>query len=153
MTATAPMSQRRQADQARRRQRVITAIQNATRSGDTVSVSSISRAAAVDRSFLYRHPDLLAQAHAAQTEPTAGLGAPADISTNSSVRSPALSKPTSMSPHSCRNARKNSPPHAKPTASRTTGHQPRLANAHPLPQALAFRPHRGKPRSDDQFAT
>jgi hypothetical protein len=72
MTTTTPMSQGRQADQARRRQRVTTAIQNAARSGDPVSVASISRAAGVDRSFLYRHPDLLAQAHAAQTEPAAG---------------------------------------------------------------------------------
>jgi len=80
MTASTPMSQGHQADQARRRQRVITAIQNAARSGDPVSVASISRAAGVDRSFLYRHPDLLAQAHAAQTEPAAGTSQAAGVS-------------------------------------------------------------------------
>lgn len=80
MTATTPMNQGRQADRARRRQRVITAIQNAAWSGDPVSVSSISRAAGVDRSFLYRHPDLLAHAHAAQTEPAAGTSQGAGVS-------------------------------------------------------------------------
>ena len=65
------MNQGRRADQARRPW-FITAIQDAARSGDPVSVSAIARAASVDRSFLYRHPDLLAQLHAAQTAPTAG---------------------------------------------------------------------------------
>jgi len=64
MTAGTPMDRGRQADQARRRQRVMTAIQDAVRSGDPVSVSAIARAGSVDRSFLYRHPDLLAQVHA-----------------------------------------------------------------------------------------
>jgi hypothetical protein len=49
--------------------RVITAIQDAARSGAPVSVSSIARAARVDRSFLYRHPDFLAQVHAVQGAP------------------------------------------------------------------------------------
>jgi chromosome segregation ATPase len=34
-------------------------------------VSAIARAAAVDRTFLYRHPDLLSQVHLAQDRPTA----------------------------------------------------------------------------------
>ena len=49
------------ADSARRRQRVIAALNHAAAEGAEISVSGIARAAAVDRSFLYRHRDLLAQ--------------------------------------------------------------------------------------------
>ncbi|MGH3274638.1 MAG: hypothetical protein ACRDNZ_10030 [Streptosporangiaceae bacterium] len=70
MTDT-PMTRGRRADSARRRQRVIKAINDAGASGGELSVSAIARAAAVDRTFLYRHPDLLAQAHLAQERPTA----------------------------------------------------------------------------------
>jgi len=61
---TEAMRQGRQADSARRRQRVITALQRASRHQAEVSVSAIARAAGVDRSFLYRHRDLLAKIHA-----------------------------------------------------------------------------------------
>jgi hypothetical protein len=67
---TNTLAQGRQADSARRRQRVIKAINAATTSGTEISVSAIARAARVDRTFLYRHRDLLAQIHAAQTQPT-----------------------------------------------------------------------------------
>jgi hypothetical protein len=70
MTET-PMIRGRQADSARRRQRVIKAINDASASGAELSVSAIARAAAVDRTFLYRHPDLLAQVHLAQERPAA----------------------------------------------------------------------------------
>jgi septal ring factor EnvC (AmiA/AmiB activator) len=50
---------------------VIKAINEASGRGGDVSMSAIARAAAVDRTFLYRHPDLLAQAHVAQTRPGA----------------------------------------------------------------------------------
>lgn len=70
MTDT-PLIRGRRADSARRRQRVIKAINDAGASGGELSVSAIARAAAVDRTFLYRHPDLLAQAHLAQERPTA----------------------------------------------------------------------------------
>jgi hypothetical protein len=59
----------RQADSARRRQRVLAAIERASRDGAEISASAIARAAAVDRSFLYRHRDLLAQIHAAEACP------------------------------------------------------------------------------------
>lgn len=68
MTAAAPMVQGRRADSARRRQRVVKAINEASSCGGEISVSAIARAAAVDRTFLYRHPDLLAKVHA-QTRP------------------------------------------------------------------------------------
>jgi Family of unknown function (DUF6262) len=71
MTAAAPMVRGRRADSARRRQRVVKAINEASSRGGEISVSGIARAAAVDRTFLYRHPDLLAKVHAAQTRPAA----------------------------------------------------------------------------------
>lgn len=65
------MRQGRQADSARRRQRVIAALNKATTDGTEISVSAIARAAAVDRSFFYRHRDLLAQLHALEATPPA----------------------------------------------------------------------------------
>ena len=73
---TEAMSKGRQADSARRRQRVITALNLASRDGTEISVSGIARAADVDRSFLYRHPDLLSKIHALQAVPP-GTGGPA----------------------------------------------------------------------------
>ncbi|MFC8290544.1 DUF6262 family protein [Streptomyces sp. NPDC057242] len=61
----------RQADTERRRQRVATAVKNAARNGTPISVSAIARQAGVDRSFLYRHRDLLEIVHAAELEPAA----------------------------------------------------------------------------------
>jgi len=49
---TAAMAKGRQADSARRHQRVIAALSKASADGTEISVSSIARAAAVDRSFL-----------------------------------------------------------------------------------------------------
>ena len=63
-TNTTTMLAGRQADSQRRRQRVITALNRAAAAGDEISVSGIARAAGVDRTFLYRHPDLLARLHA-----------------------------------------------------------------------------------------
>ena len=65
----------RRADSARRRQRVIAAINRAATDGTEISVSAIARAAAVDRTLLYRHRDLLTQIHATQAGPPgAGTG-------------------------------------------------------------------------------
>ncbi|MFJ8510369.1 DUF6262 family protein [Streptomyces avermitilis] len=61
----------RQANSERRRQRVATAIKNAAKSGTPISVSAIARQAGVDRTFLYRHRDLLELVHAAELEPAA----------------------------------------------------------------------------------
>lgn len=71
MTNNNPMIDGRRADSARRRQRVIKAINDASTRGDEISVSAIARAAGVDRTFLYRHDDLLGQVHAAQANPAA----------------------------------------------------------------------------------
>jgi hypothetical protein len=66
---TAEMRKGRQADSARRRQRVIAALDRAAADGAEVSVSGIARAAAVDRTFLYRLRDLLEKIHALEAAP------------------------------------------------------------------------------------
>jgi hypothetical protein len=72
---TQAMMKGRQADSARRRQRVIAALNKATTDGAEISVSGIARAAAVDRTFLYPHRDLLEMIHALEaTPPTPGAG-------------------------------------------------------------------------------
>ncbi|MFD5786699.1 DUF6262 family protein [Streptomyces sp. NPDC127037] len=66
---TTPMIQGRRADSTRRRRRVQKALNEAAKNGTEISVSAIARSAGVDRTFLYRHRDLLAQVHAAASEP------------------------------------------------------------------------------------
>jgi len=66
---TETMRKGRQADSARRRQRVLAALDHAAASGTEISVSGIARAAGVDRTFLYRHRDLLEKIHAAEAAP------------------------------------------------------------------------------------
>jgi len=80
---SSPMIQGRQADSARRRQRVIKAINQATADGTELSVSGIARAARVDRTFLYRHADLLQQVHLAQARAPLGEGDTAAVSRDS----------------------------------------------------------------------
>ena len=65
---TAAMAEGRRADTARRRQRVIKALNDAR--GDDLTVTAIARTAGVDRTFLYRHRDLLGQIHAMAAQPT-----------------------------------------------------------------------------------
>ena len=69
-TRSTAMTQGRRADSARRRQRVLKALNDATNQGDQISVSGIARRAGVDRSFFYRHRDLLEQIHAAEAQPS-----------------------------------------------------------------------------------
>jgi hypothetical protein len=68
---TGAMAKGRQADSARRRQRVIAALSKAAGDGTEISVAGIARAAGVDRTFFYRHRDLLAQLHALEATPPA----------------------------------------------------------------------------------
>ncbi len=68
------MAKGRQADSARRRERVIAALSKAATDGTEISVSAIARSAAVDRSFIYRHRDLLSKIHATEASPLAGEG-------------------------------------------------------------------------------
>jgi chromosome segregation ATPase len=67
----------RGADTTRRRQRVLAAINNARNVGDDLTVASIARNANVNRSFLYRHQDLLTQLHLAQEQPSTDDTGPA----------------------------------------------------------------------------
>ncbi|MEU1520110.1 DUF6262 family protein [Streptomyces sp. NPDC005811] len=59
----------RQADSARRRERVLKALDVLLRSNQDITVSGLARAARVDRTYLYRHRDLLERVHAAAAAP------------------------------------------------------------------------------------
>ena len=76
---TAAMKTGREADSARRRQRVIATLNRAVADGTEITVAGIARAAAVDRAFLYRHRDLLGKIHALQAAlpPGSGTAGPA----------------------------------------------------------------------------
>lgn len=75
MTTAAALARARQDDTARRRQRVLDVLAGPPDSLNELSVASIARAAGVHRSFLYRHPDLLAAALAhIANPPTAASG-------------------------------------------------------------------------------
>ncbi|MDW6066410.1 DUF6262 family protein [Streptomyces sp. FXJ1.4098] len=63
------MSDGRRADSARRRERVLKALDTMLRSDAEITVSALARAARVDRTFLYRHRDLLQRVHAAAAAP------------------------------------------------------------------------------------
>ena len=59
----------RRADTARRRQRVVNAVNDTVANGQEITASGIARRAGVDRTFLYRHRDLLEQVHTAAAQP------------------------------------------------------------------------------------
>ncbi|WP_326720425.1 DUF6262 family protein [Streptomyces sp. NBC_00243] len=59
----------KRADSARRRERVTQAIEAALTSGGDITVSGLARVARVDRTFLYRHRDLLERIHVAANTP------------------------------------------------------------------------------------
>ena len=67
-----PMLDGRRAESIRRRHRVLAALDRVATDGGEINASGIARAAGVDRTFLYRHRDLLERIHALQTEPTTG---------------------------------------------------------------------------------
>jgi hypothetical protein len=66
-------AQGRQQAARRRRERVQNIIDNTQRAGGSLTVSAIARAASVDRSYLYRHPDLLQRLHQHQAVPTVSV--------------------------------------------------------------------------------
>jgi Family of unknown function (DUF6262) len=83
---TDAMRRGRQSDSDRRRQRVTAALQRAAADGTEISASAIARAAGVDRSFIYRHRDLLQQIHTAQTAPPDGGQATGPAVTRASLQ-------------------------------------------------------------------
>ena len=87
---TETMRKGRQADSARRRQRVITALDRAAANGSEISVSGIARAAGVDRTFLYRHRDLLEKIHAAEAAPPPAGGTAGPAVTRASLQADLL---------------------------------------------------------------
>jgi Family of unknown function (DUF6262) len=64
----------RQADSARRRDRVAKALADTVAAGEEISISAIAARAGVDRTFLYRHRDLLEQIHTAEAQPRSATG-------------------------------------------------------------------------------
>jgi hypothetical protein len=89
-TRAQAMREGRHADSARRRQRVTAALDRTAAQGSEISVSSIARAAGVDRSFLYRHRDLLGKIHALAAEPPATNGATGPAVTRASLQADLL---------------------------------------------------------------
>jgi len=88
---TGAMRKGRQADSARRRQRVLAALGKAVAAGQEISVAGIARAAAVDRTFLYRHRDLLEKIHVLEAAPpAAGDGTPGPGVTRASLQADLL---------------------------------------------------------------
>lgn len=87
---TQPMREGRHADTARRRQRVTVALDRATAQDGEISVSAIARAAGVDRSFLYRHRDLLGKIHALAAEPPAASAGAGPAVTRASLQADLL---------------------------------------------------------------
>jgi len=79
----------RQADSVRRRQRVTTAISQASSNGTEISVAGIARAA-VDRTFLYRHRDLLEKIHILEVAPPAAGQAAGPAVTRASLQADLL---------------------------------------------------------------
>ena len=72
ITSVRSMHDGRRDDSMRRRQRVLAALDQAAAAGDRITTSGIARAAGVDRTFLYRHRDLMEKIHALQADPVPG---------------------------------------------------------------------------------
>ena len=87
---TTAIRQGRQADSARRRQRVIAVLGRAATEGTEISASGIARAAGVDRSFLYRHRDLLEKIHALEAAPPPAGDTPGPTVTRASLQADLL---------------------------------------------------------------
>nr|WSW48681.1 hypothetical protein OG296_36695 [Streptomyces sp. NBC_01001] len=81
------MIEGRRADTGRRRQRVLTALAQAAKDGSETSVTAIARRAGVDRTFLYRHRDLLARIHAQAAEPATAPGGHGPAVSRASLKS------------------------------------------------------------------
>jgi len=65
----AAMVDRRRAETDRHRQRALAAITAAKAEGEAITVAGVARRAGVDRTFFYRHRDLLDHIHALAAQP------------------------------------------------------------------------------------
>jgi hypothetical protein len=86
---TRPMLDGRHDDSRRRRQRVLAVVDQAAAAGDPISASAIARAAGVDRTFHYRHRDLLEKIHALQADPVPDMNSDHTV-THASLRADLL---------------------------------------------------------------
>lgn len=82
----AALAEGRRADTARRRQRVLVALADAAAAGAEISVSGVARCAGVDRTFLYRHRDLLEKLHEIEAQLSASTDA-SPVATRASLPS------------------------------------------------------------------
>ncbi|MFD3843026.1 DUF6262 family protein [Streptomyces sp. NPDC058642] len=80
---TSAMRNGREAGTERRRSRVQEAIQAAARHGTPLTASAIARTARVDRTFLYRHRDLLELLHTASLRPAGEMPQPGAVTRSS----------------------------------------------------------------------
>lgn len=71
-----PLVRSRTDDSARRRRRVLKALDELTSDGQPISVSAVARHAGVHRSLIYRHTDLHATVAARATQPADGPAGP-----------------------------------------------------------------------------
>ncbi|MDQ6783050.1 MAG: DUF6262 family protein [Actinomycetota bacterium] len=72
---TTAMAEGRRAAADRHRQRVLAAIAAASTDPEPTTVSGLARRAGVDRTFFYRHRDLLEQVHALAAQPSSASAA------------------------------------------------------------------------------
>ena len=89
-TPTTAMAAGRRADSTRRRQRVLKALNDATTAGEEITVSGIAQRAGVDRTFLYRHRDLLEQVHATEAQPPSTTGSTGSTISRASLQTDLL---------------------------------------------------------------
>jgi len=108
--AATAMVKGRQADSARRRDRVLKALADAVNAGEEISVSGIAGRAGVDRTFLYRHRDLLAHVHAAEAQPR-NTGDASPTVTRASLQADLLAaqQRCAVWPHAPNSSRRDSP--------------------------------------------
>lgn len=144
MTSTdrvAAMAEGRRADTARRRQRVIKALNDAAVHGEDLTVAAVARTAGVDRTFLYRHRDLLGQVHAMAAQPaTSGnsmtpsrASLQADLlATQQRASTPESVNSSNACPNSSASRPGASPASARPTTSTSSSNASPTWNNNPL---------------------
>lgn len=74
------MVEGRRADTERRRRRVLDALADAAAAGEEITVTAVAQRARVDRTFLYRHRDLLEQLHVLGAQPPNTAAGPCAVS-------------------------------------------------------------------------
>jgi len=143
----------RQRDVDHRQQRVRQALADMAVDGSEITISSVAARARVHRSFIHRHPNLhaavLTAANQALTTPSPASTAISHrsvLAENANLhaqnrrqacraRSTDTARPSSTSPAPSKNATKNSPPPAKPTAGswpRTSPRAQTVRREHPV---------------------